>query len=477
VVLALLVILPGAREAWAGAPEGAAARYFRSDQGVAGAAAGALPERFDEPGASVWHVPVDPGQSTPVVCGGRLFLTTYSGESGELATLALDAGSGDRLWRQVAPASKIERFHDAMGSAAVSTPACDDSRVYVFFGSCGLLCYDFDGRLLWQHALGPFQDEYGAGSSPILVGDQVILNEDHDRDSFLIALDARTGATRWISPRPDAVRSYATPTLWTGRGRPEVLVAGALELAAYDPGTGRRLWWAHGLARIVIPTPVTSGDRVYVASWSPGGDTANRLTLDSWQSALGKWDRNHDGRLARAEIDDPEVLDRFNRMDLDRDGSLDEPEWNRHAEVFRRAQNAVLALRPSGAGELDPRDLLWKHQRGVPYVASPLLDRGILWLVKDGGIVTKLDAASGRLLQEERLPGGGGYYASPVAGDGKVFCASEQGVVTVLANAPDWRVISTHDFRDKIYATPLIDRGRIYLRTGKTLHCFQRRAR
>jgi len=109
----------------------------------------------------------------------------------------------------------------------------------------------------------------------------------------------------------------------------------------------------------------------------------------------------------------------------------------------------------------------------VPYVATPVLDHGILWMVKEGGIVTKLDAASGQLLQEERVPGFGNYFASPVAGDGKVYFASESGTVSVVAAEQNWRVVSTRDFHEKIYATPVLARGRVYLRTDQALYCFQ----
>src|SRR5262249_38251526 len=143
----------------------------------------------------------------------------------------------------------------------------------------------------------------------------------------------------------------------------------------------------------------------YLASWTPGGDPGKRLGLVPWPQAASKWDRNHDGKPAKAEIDDPEVLDRFFRMDLDQSGDLDQKEWERHAEVFRRAENTALALRPSGRGDLTDRATVWKHQRGAPYVSSPLVHNGIFWMVKDGGLVTKLDAATGRLLQDERLPG------------------------------------------------------------------------
>ena len=454
----------------AGSPD---TKYFRSDEGVAGSGAGPLPDRFDAPGVLNWRVPLDPGHSTPILCKGKIFLTTYRAEPKELATVALDEKTGQTLWRRAITAERVEQTH-TLGSPATATPACDGQRLFVFFGSYGLICYDLEGKKLWEHRLGPFQDEYGAGSSPILIDDKVILNQDHDTESFLAAFDRATGKTVWKTMRPDAVRSYSTPAVWVRAGRKELLVAGAIELAGYDAASGEKLWWVNGLARIVIPTPVLDGEIIYMASWAPGGDPGRRLTLDQWSAALAKWDKNNDGKLSQGEVDDREVLDRFFRMDLDQNGGLDEKEWNRHAEVFQRAQNAVLALKPSSArGELGAGDVLWKYMRGVPYVASPLLDKGILWMVKDGGIVTKLGAASGRVLQEERVPGIGNYFASPVAGDGKVFFASEPGVVSVVANKADWQVISSHEFHEKIYATPVIDRDRIYIRSEQALYCFQ----
>ena len=195
------------------------ATFFRSDAGIARTNAGPLPDRFDAPTKLRWRTRVDSGQSTPIICNGRIFLTMYRVADRELATMAIDAESGKVLWKQKAPTEYIEQLHPSMGSPAAATPACDGERVFVFFGSYGLICYDLEGRKLWEHALGPFRDEYGASSSPMLVDDKVILCEDHDIDSFLIALDARTGKIVWKIPRPDAVRSYATPMIWTIDGR------------------------------------------------------------------------------------------------------------------------------------------------------------------------------------------------------------------------------------------------------------------
>ena len=452
---------------------GTTATYFRSDAGIAGTDTHNLPDRFDAPTKLLWRTPVDSGQSSPIVASGKIFLTTYRAADRELATVALDAESGQVLWKQTAPVERIEQLHPTMGSPAAATPACDGERLFVFFGSSGLICYDLDGKKLWEHALGPFRDEYGASSSPMLIDDKVVLCEDHDIDSFLIAIDARTGKMAWKTPRPDAVRSYATPVAWTNNGRKQLLVAGALELAGYDPSNGEKLWWVNGLARIVIPAPVPVADMIYMASWAPGGDVGAKLTLDPWATALEKWDKNGDGKLAKNEVGDRAVLERYLRMDLDQDGLLDQLEWKRHAAVFRRAENAVLALKPAGRGDLTDKAVVWKYQRGTPYVPTPVVHNGVLWMVKDGGIVTRLDTASGRMLSEERLPGPGSYYASPVAGDGKVYFASEGGVVTVVADEPEWRVISSHKFEAKIFGTPALSGNHIFIRTEKSLDCYE----
>jgi outer membrane protein assembly factor BamB len=451
-----------------------AAIFFRSDGGIASSNTGRLPDRFDAPTKLRWRTRVDSGQSSPLISNGRIFLTTYRATDRELATVAVDQADGQVLWKQKAPAERIEQLHATMGNPAAATPACDGERVFAFFGSYGLICYDLEGRQLWEHALGPFRDEYGASSSPMLVDDKVILCEDHDVDSFLIAFNTRTGSVAWKTPRPNAVRGYATPMVWTSDGRKQLLVAGALEIAGYDPANGERLWWVNGLARIVIPAPVTAGDTIFMASWAPGGDASAKLTLDPWKTALEKWDKNADGQLAKNEIDDRNVLERYNRMDLDENRRLNQAEWERHAEVFRRAENAVLAIKPTGRGDLTDQAVVWKYRRGTPYVPTPVVHNGVLWMVKDGGIVTRLETATGKLLSEERLPGPGSYYASPVVGEGKIYFASEAGVVSVVADAPDWRVISSHKFDGKIYGTPVLNGNRILIRTEDSLYCYEK---
>lgn len=444
--------------------------YFRYDGGVAAEDRQPLPDRLDK-STQVWRVPLASGHSTPCVYGDAIYLTTF--ENDQLATVALDRRTGRVRWRKVAPTTRIEQYHST-SSPAAATPACDGGRVYVFFGSYGLLCYDLEGDLVWSKEMGPFQDEFGSASSPILVDDKLLVSADHDIHSFLLAVDRTTGDELWRVDREGFTRSYATPVVWEADGRKQVVVAGALQLLAYDLDNGEKLWWVNGLARIVNTTPAQGLGLLYVATWSPGGDTDARTAMPPWATALESWDDNGDGKLAREEAKDPDVLDRFYRIDLNQDGGLDEAEWNKYARVFELAQNTLLAIRPGGSGDITDDAVVWQYRKGLPYVPSPLLYHKKLYLVKNGGILTCLEAASGRLQKQLRLASSENYYASPVAGDGKIYLASEPGVASVL-DAGSCRVTFKRDFGERTMASPVISDGRIYLRTEQALYCFEGR--
>lgn len=403
--------------------------------------------------------------------GNSIFLTTYDAEKKELATVSLDRASGDLKWRQIAPAEEIELFH-SVGSPASCTPACDGERLYVFFGSYGLLCYDLQGKLLWKKPMGPFQDEFGACSSPVVVDGKVILNQDHDINGFIIAIDAKSGETVWKKPREGFTRSYSSPVVWEHNGTKQLVVAGALQLTAYDIRTGERIWWIRKLSRIVDVTPVIVKDRLYIATWTPGGDQTGRISMGAFSDALKEFDKNKDGKIAKEELSPGAVLSRFFRIDLDQDGKLDRTEWEKHAKVFEQAQNVAISVKPGGQGDVTDTHVDWIYRRDLPTVPSPLVYEGVMYMVKDGGILSALDAKTGKLLRRGRLRGEGNYYASPVAGDGKVYLASERGVVTVLKAGGQWKTLSSFNFGERIMATPVITDGKIYLRTDIALYCF-----
>ena len=449
------------------------ATYFRHDNGI-GVDASALPEDFASKSNQLWRVPVKPGISSPCVHGDRIFLTTFDKGASELATVALDRKTGATLWTKTAPTERIEDVHQ-VGSPASCTPACDGERIYSFFGSYGLLCYDLDGKLIWDRKLGPFQDEFGASSSPIVVDDLVIVNQDHDVDCFLIAFDKLTGKTRWKIPRDGFTRSYSSPILVETKNDRSLVIAGSLKLMAYDVKSGKQKWWVDGLSRIVDPTPVYAEGLIYIATWTPGGDSSSRISMEPFADALETYDKNNDGLVAKSELTPGPVLTRFFRIDLDQDDKLSNSEWDKHARVFEQAQNAATAIRPGGTGNVTKSNVAWTYDRGLPTVPSSVVYRGVMYMVKDSGIITTLDAKTGELLKQGRASGRGNYYASLVAGDGKVYVISERGVITVLKADRDWSVLASHDFGERILATPTIKDGQVYLRTDDAMYCFAKR--
>jgi outer membrane protein assembly factor BamB len=443
--------------------------YFRAEHGVIDKA-GTLPEAVDSGDAIVWRVPIAKGHSTPTISGDAIYLTTF--DDGKLKTVCLDRTTGAERWSQTAPSERIEPYHPT-GSPAAASCACDGQRVYTFFGSYGLLCYDVGGKPVWSLPMKPFQDEFGAPSSPVVVDGKLLLNEDHDLDSFLLCVDAATGKELWRARRDGFTRSYATPIVVERGGRRQVIVCGALQMVGYDLATGEQLWTVDGLARIVNTTPAVVGDLLYVSTWSPGGDTDARAAMEPWDIALKQWDANNDKQLTREECTNKDVLDRFYRIDLDQDQHLSEGEWVKYARVFELARNSVMVLKMANDG--GPPRLMWQYEKGIPYVPSPLVYRDVLYLIKDGGILTTFDAAGGSVLKLARMRGTGNYYASPVAGDGKVYLVSEKGVLTVLKAGGEPETLASHDFAERTVATPVAADGKLYVRTEAALYCLGRK--
>lgn len=445
--------------------------YFRHDFGLA-TSDQPLPGDFEKDARQLWKTELPPGHSSPCVIGDSIFITTFDKETKELATVALDRKSGTIRWRQVVPTKEIEAVH-ATGSPATATPACNGQQVFAFFGSYGMLCYDLQGKLLWEKRMGPFQDEFGAASSPILVDDKVIINQDHDIDSFITALSQKTGETIWKTPRDEATRSYSTPLVIERDGSKQILIAGSLQLTAYDGATGEKLWWFNGLSRIVDSTPVIHKGLIYLATWTPGGDPGERIAMESFSEALTKYDKNSDKTVGTDELPaGSPVLERFFRIDLNQNKQLDEEEWKRHASVFERAQNIAVALEPGTRGALAPQYVRWSNTRGLPIVPSSIVYQGVMTMVKDSGIITILDAETGKQLHQLRAEGRGNYYASLVAGDGKVYAISESGVITVLEAGQSGKILSKHDLGERVMASPVIRDGVIYVRTDVGLYAF-----
>jgi outer membrane protein assembly factor BamB len=419
----------------------------------------------------VWKAPLPPGHSSPVVFGERIYLTAEQDE--KLFTFALDRATGKTLWQAEAPYEKLEEVH-RIGSHAQCTCATDGKHVVSFFGSSGLFCYDTEGNKLWHRPFGPFKNTFGAGSSPLLVDGRIILSQDHDTDSFLMALDVANGREIWKVERPDFLRNYGTPVIWNVDGRKQVVVAGTLRVVGYDFDTGKEVWIVHGIARFVSATPTVGPDNVlYASGLAAGNDVgADRFEITPFDVLLPDRDKNKNGTLEEDELPDGAIKERFPQTDRNKDQSLTRDEYETFRRLFAVGRNVVIAIKPGGSGDITNSHVLWTQTRHVPFCASPLLTHGRIFTVRDTGILTSLAADTGRKLKEGRLPANGSYYSSPVAGDGKVYLLDENGKLTIVTDDDQWEVIHTADFGENCYATPALIDGRIYLRTNGYLYCF-----
>jgi outer membrane protein assembly factor BamB len=425
------------------------------------------PVNFGPGTNEVFKVSVPPGASSPCIWGDRIFLTAL--ENGKLQTLCLNRRDGKLLWQKTAPAEKLEAFHPTESSPAASTPATDGDKLYVYFGSCGLLAYSMEGKELWSVPMPPatHMGDLGSGTSPIVHRGVVVLNRDMLRGSHILAVNAKTGKELWRQERPDFISSYSTPIIWEHNGQTEVVVAGSQRMKAYDLKTGREKWNVAGLPNGTCTTPVLGDWMLFFAGWSPG---AKDFKVPAFADLVEKHDENKDGKLQRAEVKGEEMIAMiFTFWDVDGDGNLAESEYKERLAYLSVGANACMALQPGNKGV----ETVWKQTRGLPYVPSPLFYKGLVYVVKDGGMVSCFDAKTGKPhYEQERLAPTGSYYSSPVAADGKVYLISVTGKVTVIAAGEKPMVLSKGDLGERCVTTPAIVGDRIYLRTAGKLWAF-----
>jgi outer membrane protein assembly factor BamB len=411
---------------------------FRGPGGQAVAESARPPVVFGPHTNQIWKTAVPPGNSSPIVTGSRLVIT--AGDTNRLEMICLDRATGAVLWRKGDATGRLgpEEFSENL---AGPTPVTDGQWVYVYFGQTGVIAYDLEGHEQWRQTNAITRVNFGNSTSPILIGDKLVVVCDRDEGSFVEALDRKTGRILWKTERPRFRKGYATPFHWVHAQREELIVPGSLWLVAYDPATGRENWRYGGTSRVAWSTPSADAERLYYAS------------TDSV-----------DNRHARDEEtpvpDDGGLLHGFDLTEL----------VERHVKPGR----AVLAIRSGGSGDITDTHLRWKIARGLPGVSSPVLYRHRLFTVKDGGFLSAYDAATGRVLyQDERIPAPGDYYASAVAADGRIYFISQSGLVTVIvADADSPRILAQNPLEEQTLATPALSGDSIFIRTAKALHRF-----
>jgi len=365
-----------------------------------------------------WKLSV-PGRASasPVVWGDRVYVLTAVSESGATApgvthkfvVMAVDRQTGRIAWERVArEEAPHEATHSENGTYASPSAITDGEHLIASFESRGLFAYDMNGTLVWQKDLGDkrMRNQFGEGSTPALHGHTLVVVWDHQDQSFIVALDKRTGAEIWRRNR-DEIDSWFTPLVVEVNGRAQVVTGAMNRIQSYDLETGEVVWHTAGLTMNPIPSPVAADGMVFLTSGFRG-NSLKAIRLDE----------------AKGDI---------------------------------TGTNAIA----------------WTYNRDTPYVPSPLLYDGILYVLKsNNGILSAFDAATGTPhFTLQRLDAVPNVFASPVGAAGRIYIAGREGDTVVLTRGPSYEVIAVNRLDDGFDASPALVDGEIYLRGYKHLYC------
>jgi len=372
--------------------------------------------------------------SSPVIWGNRVFVTTAiasdqnrvmqigqvnpMGDAKDMSRQSfriycVDRATGRILWEKVAQETEPRVRRHPKTTHASATPATNGKYLVVLFASGGLFCYDLDGKVLWSQDLGVLnanwadkpEVQWGPASSPIIYKNLVIVQCDIEKDSFIAAFDVATGKKVWSTPRK-TIPSWSTPTVYESNNNAELIISGSEDIRGYEPLTGRELWTLGPTSRISVPTPFAANGLIYAASG------------------------------------------------------------------YGRGIQPMYAILPGARGDITLKDgapksehVAWSTQKGAPYITTPIVYRGHLYVAGYNGVLACYDAKTGERMYEQRLGPGGFFSSSPVAGDGKIYTISEDGEAYVVKAGPKFELISTNPMGEVCMATPAISEGMIVIRT------------
>ncbi len=319
--------------------------------------------------------------------------------------LAYSAETGDLLWRRTASKHVPHETHYLDASWASATPATDGEMLYAHFGSNGTFAYDLEGKLIWKKDLGDMttRNGFGEGTSPLIWQDLLVIAWDHEGDSFLVALDKKTGEQRWRVERPGEASSWVTPIVVDPDGdggmSPQVVLSGTGKSRGYDALSGQEIWAIEGMTTNTIPSPVARGHVVYLMS----GFKGNALQAIDLKRAKGP------------------------------------------------AHTA----------------LVFSHNRHTPYVPSPILiDDQLCFIKHNRNGFTCLNADTGEVrFTEVRLPGIQNVYGSPVATRDRIYIFDKDGTGTVVKNSHTFEVLAENQLDEGVDSTPAIYGDSLYVRS------------
>lgn len=397
-----------------------------------------LPEVWDQETGVAWKTKI-PGRGwgSPIVWGNRVFVSAvHSDEEYEQPkaglylgrgrdkppesihhwmVYCLDLNSGQLLWKHEAHTGKPQVPRHPKNTYAAETPTTDGERLYVLFGDVGMYCYDFDGKLLWTHPIEPKKTlyGYGAAASPVMAGEAVIMVYDNQDESYIAAIDSRTGQNRWKVIRDEA-KTWATPFVWQHAGGTEIVTSGEKENRAYSPD-GKLLWHFDGrMSVLTIPSPFAVDGLLYITS--------------------GYFQDN-----------------------------------KRPVFALRPGAAGDITL---GEGQTANESIAWSLEKMGPYNPSPIVYGGFYYTLLDRGMLTCHDAKTGGLVfNRTRFPQGASFTASPWAYNGKLFFLDEDGDTYVMPVGEKFEVERTNSLDELCIATPSIAQGKLLIRTASQVYC------
>lgn len=396
---------------------------WRGDSAGSGAtAANNLPTEWSPTKNVHWRIDLpERGNSTPVIWGGRIFLTQAIEKTGERLLMCLDRRDGKLLWQKGTKYELKEKTHQANPYCSGS-PVTDGERVIVTFGSAGVFCYDFEGKELWQRDLGKLDHIWGNGPSPVLRGDLCFVYHGPGSVAALHALDKRTGRSVWKFDEPtwntegrtDGFQgqrqtvegSFSTPILIQSGGREELVMSFPTEVRAFEPKSGGELWRCSGLNPLVYTSPLF-GDGVVVAM---GGYYGNSL-----------------------------------------------------------------AVKSGGSGDVTASHRLWHAVRAKGGIGSGVIKDGHIYYLASGGLVSCLELKTGKVLWEERPQSSGAkgdsWASMTLAGD-LIYMPNQAGDVFIFKASPKFEPVALNSVKEMSNSSLAVSNGEIFFRTHKSLWCF-----
>jgi outer membrane protein assembly factor BamB len=437
----------------------------------------------------IWKLTLPEGHSSPCIWDNIIFLTGFDIEGKKLKMFCIDRNKGNIKWEKDITVEQFEKVN-SVSNSATATPATDGERVYFYFSSYGLLCFDFKGEMKWELKIPIPKSRHGMGTSPIVTGDLVILNcLGHQNDPRILAINKLNGNIVWKYTMPTIQNyggdSYSTPVVYKN----QVIIYASEDVSGYDLKTGTRIWTFPIGVTDAVGTPVVGNGILYTTTHSTAANPEMREQFPPFPELIKKYDSNSDNKLDKLEVKDftflvyPEKPDVSQRMsfsagitmfDNNKDEMMDTTEWrgmNQYFESFTK-KVGVRAIKLNENGNISLTNMLWANTELPPHIPSPLFYDGRIFTVRDGGIFSCFNAENGKVYYREKIGIPGSYFASPIAAGGKVYLASRSGSVIVLEAGDKMKILAKNDLKELITATPALVDSKLYIRTDKALYAF-----